>query len=145
MALFVKGLPMKYTPQKKKFIVLIIDIIFVLTFIALYNFLPTMMESFPGCILAKLNLPCLGCGGTRCIKAVLHLEFLDAFLYNPFIFICVVLAVFLLIIINLAWVFKIKKAQRIFEDLSNPRYVIIFLILFIIFAILRITGICPVP
>lgn len=136
---------MKYTPQKKRFIVLIIDLLFILAFIGLYIFLPTMMSSFPGCLLAKLNLPCLGCGGTRCIKALLHLEFADAFLFNPFVFICAVLAVFLLITINLAWVFKIKKAQQIFEDLSNPRYVIIFFVLFVIFAVLRITGICPVP
>lgn len=136
---------MKYTPQKKKIIVLTIDFLFILAFIGLYIFLPTMMSSFPGCLFAMLNLPCLGCGGTRCINALLHLEFADAFLFNPFVFICAVLAVFLLITINLAWVFKIKKAQQIFKELGNPRYVIIFFCLFIIFAVLRITGVCPAP
>ena len=136
---------MKYSPSKKKTIVLITDFLFLLTFVVLYSFLPQIMETSSGCLLKKLNLPCLGCGGTRCIEAVLHFKFADAFFYNPFVFICVVLAVFLLIIINLAWVFKIKKAQQVFDNLSNPRYVIIFFIIFIIFAILRIIGICPTP
>lgn len=136
---------MKYTPEKKKNIVLIIDFLFILSFVGLYFFLPALMTNSPGCILAKFNLPCLGCGGTRCINAVLHFEFIDAFFYNPFVFLCVALAIFLIVIINLAWVFKVKRAQKIFEELSNPRYVIIFLFVFIIFSVLRITGICPTP
>ena len=142
---YERSLFMKYTSQKKRNIVLIIDILFILTFVILYFFLPTIMDFAPKCLFAKYNLPCLGCGGTRCVKAFIHLDFIDALNFHPFVFLCIVLAALLLIVINLAWVFKIKKAQKIFEELSNPRYVFIFFGLFIIFAILRFTGILPAP
>ncbi len=136
---------MKYTPQKKRNIVLIIDLLFILTFIVLFFFLPSIMDFAPECLFAKYNLPCLGCGGTRCVKAFIHLDFINAFTYHPFVFICLVLAALLMVIINLAWVFKVKKAQKIYEELSNPRYVFIFFGFFLVFAVLRITGVFPAP
>ncbi len=136
---------MKYTPQKKRNIVLIIDLLFILTFIVLFFFLPSIMDFAPECLFAKYNLPCLGCGGTRCVKAFIHLDFINAFTYHPFIFLCLILASLLMVTINLAWVFKIKKAQKIYEELSNPRYVFIFFGFFLVFAVLRISGVFPAP
>ena len=136
---------MKYSPRKKRNIVILIDVLFILAFIVLFFFLAQMMEASPGCLFAKYNLPCLGCGGTRCVKAFIHLDFLNAFTYHPFIFICLILASALMIDINLAWVLKLKKAQRVFEELSNPRYVFIFFGLFIVFAVLRFTRVPPTP
>lgn len=136
---------MKYTPQKKRNIVIIIDALFITIFIILFFFLPQIMDSSPDCLFARYNLPCLGCGGTRCVKAFIHFDFINAFMLHPFIFLCLTLSSALMVDINLAWVFKSKKAQKIFKELSNPRYVFIFFALFIIFAILRFTRIIPTP
>jgi len=38
----------------------------------------------------KLGLYCPGCGGTRAWRALIDGNFVDAFLYNPFLFIIVI-------------------------------------------------------
>ena len=50
------------------------------------------------CIYKKLfNIYCAGCGTTRMIKCILNLEFKEAFMYNPLIFILLILFLIYLI------------------------------------------------
>lgn len=38
----------------------------------------------PECVFHRLTgLPCLGCGGTRCARNLVHLDFVQAFLFHP--------------------------------------------------------------
>lgn len=47
----------------------------------------------PQCVFIRLTgLPCLGCGGTRCARNLVHLDFGQAFLYHPGFFLVVTLA-----------------------------------------------------
>lgn len=47
----------------------------------------------PGCIFHGLtHLPCLGCGGTRCARALVHFDFWSAFKFHPAFFTFFVLA-----------------------------------------------------
>ena len=47
----------------------------------------------PQCVFMRLTgLPCLGCGGTRCARDLVHLDFGQAFLFHPGFFIIVTLA-----------------------------------------------------
>ena len=38
------------------------------------------------------GLPCLGCGGTRCARSLVHLDFGQAFLFHPGFFLVVLAA-----------------------------------------------------
>lgn len=47
----------------------------------------------PQCLFMELtDLPCLGCGGTRCAQSLARLDFGQAFLYHPGFFLVVALA-----------------------------------------------------
>lgn len=84
------------------------------------------------CIFYKITgLYCPGCGITRLLFALVNLEFYEAFKYNPWIFILIVLALFYLIC-KLFIFLKFKKIIKI------PNYVyIILIIISIIFGIFR--------
>ena len=136
---------MKLQLKHKRLIVLGVDLLLIIAVLFLIFFLPDVMELLPECILRQLGLPCLGCGGTRCIKAFIHFNFIESFMLHPFAFICILLLIYLLVLTHLAWVLGIKKAQRWFENLLHPAYSFSFLGLFVVFAILRITGLLPTP
>ena len=75
----------------------------------------------PGCIFHRLTrLPCLGCGGTRCARALAHLEFWDAFKFHPAFFVFFALTVLWSVYCALFWLrrdplrlrFSIQEGQR---------------------------------
>lgn len=136
---------MKLTLKQKRLIVLGVDLLLIICFLVLFFLAPKLMAILPDCIMRELGYPCLGCGGTRCLYAFVHLDFINSFLFHPFAFICILLAIYLMIVTHLAWVFGIKKAQKFFDTLLHPAYPFSFLGLFIIFAVLRITRILPIP
>ena len=48
----------------------------------------------PQCVFIRLTgLPCLGCGGTRCARNLVHLDLGQAFLFHPGFFLVVLLGV----------------------------------------------------
>ncbi len=136
---------MKLTLKHKRLIVLGVDLALILCFLILYFLAPTLMNILPDCILREFGLPCLGCGGTRCVSAFVHLDFVDSFMLHPFAFISIILAIIFLVICHLAWVFGIKKMQKVYDTLMHPAFSFSYLGLFIVFAILRIIGILPTP
>lgn len=136
---------MKLTLKQKRLIVLGVDLLLIICFLVLFFLAPKLMAILPDCIMRELGYPCLGCGGTRCLYAFVHLDFINSFLFHPFAFICILLAIYLMIVTHLAWVFGIKKAQKFFDTLLHPAYPFSFLGLFIIFAVLRFTRILPTP
>ncbi len=74
---------------------------------------------------------CPGCGGMRMILSILHLDFYQAFRYNPFLFILLIIGLIYLIIMLI-----IYKKKKVFILPSKNTWIII-LILLIIFALLR--------
>lgn len=136
---------MKLTAKQKRLIVLGVDLLLIMAFVALFFITPHLIGAFPECFLRQIGFPCLGCGGTRCINAFVHFRFIESFMLHPFAFISILLAIYLMIVTHLAWVFGIKKAQKFFDTLMHPAYSFSYLGLFITFAVLRFTGILPTP
>ena len=136
---------MKLKLKHKRLIVLGVDLLLILCCAVMFFAAPKLMEILPDCAMRAMGLPCLGCGGTRCVYAFVHFDFLDSFLLHPFAFVSLVLAIYLMIVSHLAWVFNVKKAQRIFDNLTHPAYPFSYLGFFIVFAILRFTRILPTP
>ncbi len=53
----------------------------------------TWVGSTPGCLFRRLtDVPCLACGGTRCVRALTQGEILAALAYNPAVFLAGTLA-----------------------------------------------------
>lgn len=74
---------------------------------------------------------CAGCGTTRMVKSILHLEFYKAFRYNPLMFILFVLS--LLYMIYMA-TFYLKKGK---VKLPSFKVIISLVILLLFYMLLR--------
>ena len=84
------------------------------------------------CLFHKItNLYCPGCGVTRMIDAIIHLNFKSAFSYNAYVFILIILIIVYLLI-N---VFMYSNYKRFIKIPKHAAYVLI--VLAILFAILR--------
>lgn len=84
------------------------------------------------CILKNVfGIDCAGCGGTRMVIALLHLDFYQAFRYNPFTFSLLVIGIIYGIYFGLMKLLK-KKAY-----VPDNKWLTILLILAIVFMILR--------
>jgi hypothetical protein len=82
-----------------------------------------------------LHIYCPGCGGTRMIMSILHLDFYQAFRYNPLLFILLILGLLYLIIMLI-----IYKKKKVIILPSAKLWIIIVSILLIYFIIRNIPG-----
>lgn len=99
---------------------LIWPIAFIASMVGAWGFFHLGLET-PGCIFHGLtHLPCLGCGGTRCVRALTQFNFVDAFKFHPAFFIAFVLAILWTLYSVIFWLrrdtlrlrFSIKEDQR---------------------------------
>lgn len=80
------------------------------------------------------NIYCPSCGGTRCIVNLINGNILDAFLYNPFIFIIVIY----LFLLNIIYIINTIFNKKILKFLYiKPYFIILFIFTWIIFTIYR--------
>ena len=86
----------------------------------------------PQCVFIRLTgLPCLGCGGTRCARNLVHLDFGQAFLFHPGFFLVVLAATLWTIYSVIFWLRRDTLRLRFFVDPAQTRRVrvTIFLLL----------------
>jgi len=78
----------------------------------------------PQCIFMRLTgLPCLGCGGTRCARNLVHLDFGQAFLFHPGFFLVVTLAALWTVYSAVFWLRRDTLRLRIFVEPAYSRRV----------------------
>ena len=84
----------------------------------------------PQCIFIRLTgLPCLGCGGTRCARNLVHLDFGQAFLFHPGFFLVVLAATLWTIYSVIFWLRRDTLRLRFFVDPAQTRRVRVTLFL----------------
>jgi hypothetical protein len=85
----------------------------------------------PQCVFMRLTgLPCLGCGGTRCARNLVSLDFGQAFLYHPGFFLVVTLATVWTVYSVLFWLRRDTQRLRLFVEPAQARRVrVMFLLL----------------
>ncbi len=75
----------------------------------------------PGCIFHGVtHLPCLGCGGTRCARALVQLNLWEAFKFHPAFFLTFIFAILWMVYSAIFWLrrdtlrlrFSIQENQR---------------------------------
>ena len=88
----------------------------------------------PQCIFMRLTgLPCLGCGGTRCARNLVHLDFGQAFLFHPGFFLVVTLAALWTVYSAIFWLRRDTLRLRIFvEPAYSVRLRVIFVALLVV-------------
>ncbi len=84
----------------------------------------------PQCVFIRLTgLPCLGCGGTRCARNLVHLDLGQAFLYHPGFFLLVMLGAAWTAYSALFWLRRDTLRLRLYVDPSAARRVRFLVIL----------------
>jgi hypothetical protein len=76
----------------------------------------------PQCLFMRVTgLPCLGCGGTRCARNLVHLDFGQAFLFHPGFFFLVTLAALWTLYSGVFWLRRDKRRLRLYIEPSADR------------------------
>ena len=73
--------------------------------------------------------PCLGCGGTRCARNLVNLDFGQAFLYHPGFFLVVLLAALWTAYAAVFWIRRDTLRLRFFVEPTQARRFRVMLIL----------------
>ena len=117
----------------KRIRIILIEIV---SIIILYFFINSnYIKLIPSCwIYNTTNLYCPSCGGTRCIQNIFQMNFIEAFYSNMVMF----LGILYLVVVNVVYIFNIKKDKpKLTWIYPKWWYAIIFVILLIIYTILR--------
>ena len=76
----------------------------------------------PQCIFMRVTgLPCLGCGGTRCARNLVHLDLGQAFLFHPGFFLVVLLGVLWTVYSAAFWIRRDTLRLRLVVDRAYDR------------------------
>ena len=101
--------------------------------VVLYHFNPLQASFYPPCPFHLLTgLHCPGCGSTRALHALLHGRIREAFGYNPLLFVTLSLVGYEALRILFA-----RKGIRLFSPLGSPFFSRLFLIVILLFTVLR--------
>ncbi len=96
-----------------------------------------MMTNGKPCSWTLHGAKCGACGGTHCVKSLSEGDVIGAFVSNPMIFLCIIYLGVSVILINLAYVFKIKKVTKLLKVMYSEKMAFIILGMFIVYTILR--------
>jgi hypothetical protein len=95
---------------------------------------PAKLHYYPPCLFQSVTgLLCPGCGGMRGTHQLLHLHFLDAFNFNPLVYVSTPLILYSIIYYSALLIFK-KQLPRI---PVNVKVITIVSVLVVLFWILR--------
>ena len=87
----------------------------------------------PQCVFMRVTgVPCLGCGGTRCARHLVHLDFGQAFLFHPGFCLAVLLAAAWTIYSAVFWLRRDALRLRIYVQPADARRLRIALVILLI-------------
>lgn len=96
-----------------------------------------MFDSLPDCVFARMGFLCPSCGGTRCINQLSRGRLVEAFMYNPCVFLMVVYMLLILVVANLGYLFNVSMARKIFKAITNYKVIITIAVCYAVFGIIR--------
>lgn len=124
--------------MNKKYLKLIIIELFLVTLFVIIFFIVKSNYIYnisPSCFFKEnFDIYCPSCGGTRCIINLINGNILDAFLYNPFIFIIIIY----LFCLNIIYIINTVFDKNILKCLHpKPYFIILFVLIWIVFTIYK--------
>ncbi|MBO7253821.1 MAG: DUF2752 domain-containing protein [Clostridia bacterium] len=121
----------------KKPLVLFLDFLFVFLSVFSGKITSLMMENLEGCkMYEKFGIKCLTCGGTRCVNAIANGKIKEAFLYNSFVPVALILIFLVLLLMNVSWIFDIQRVENVLKKLCCIKTVVIccsFVLIYMLF------------
>lgn len=119
--------------KKRNIIIIEIFIVVLIYFFANSEYINLVPKCW---IYETTGILCLSCGGTRCIQNIMKGNLVQAFYCNSMIFI----AIFYLLIFNIVYLYNLDKEIKIFTWIY-PKWwhVVLFVIIWLIYAIFRVT------
>ncbi len=122
----------------KKPLVLFLDFSFVFLSVFSGKITSLMMENLEGCkMYEKFGIKCLTCGGTRCVNALSNGKIKEAFLYNSFVPVALILIFIVLILMNGSWIFGIERIDNVLKKLCSIKTVVICCSFVFLYMLLR--------
>ncbi len=123
---------------KKQIVTISFDILLISLVLIGRKFYEKLMALLPECVILTLTgRQCGSCGGTRCVYNFFTGNFISSFRFNPFFFFVTIYVVLLVFLFNLAFLFKIKAAEKLLKSLTNYKVIIVFAVCYLIFTFLR--------
>ena len=96
------------------------------------------MRSLSPCgIFRTFGIKCLTCGGTRCVNALSRGEISEAFTYNAFVPLAIIALIFILLLMNIAWIWRASWAETFLKKLCNLKLVTILSVVVALYALGR--------
>lgn len=124
--------------KKALFIVLIIDFLLLLGLVFAKPISRIMIETLPDCpFRTYYSVLCPSCGATRAVFNLFSGNILIAFKFNQFFFLLSFYLVFIIIFLNLGYVFNINFAKKVFIKATNYKVIIALAVLWLLFGIIR--------
>lgn len=96
-----------------------------------------MLQQSGVCIWTLMGIQCVTCGGTRLVNALLNGHILQAFQFNPLIFLTILCLFVSYILLHLWWIKNIAIAGRILKKVYSIRGLLLYCMCIVLFFILR--------
>lgn len=96
-----------------------------------------MLQQSGVCIWTLLGIQCVTCGGTRLVNALLNGHILQAFQFNPLIFLTIVCLFASYILLHLWWIYKISIAGKILKKVYSIRGLLLYGLCIVLFFMIR--------
>lgn len=128
---------LKFLKKCIPFSVIAMDLLFVPAFFLCRLLTQQMLELEAPCQWTLWGLQCATCGGTHCVQSFVHFDFAEAFSQNQLVFLFIILALVALVLLNLAFLFRIHWAQKAVRYLFSIPTVFILLGTSAIFILVR--------
>ncbi len=121
----------------KKAYIFFVDILLVIFIIFAPHIFAFMIENGNECYFLTRGIICPSCGGTHCVYSFFTGDFKQALISNFAIFCGLLLAFFVIILLNVYVLFKSRCCIKIIRRISHPLTLAVFIGVYIIFGILR--------
>lgn len=123
--------------MKYKALIILSDIAVFSAFFWLKHIAAFMISNLSGCVFRKMGFLCPSCGGTRCVYYFFSGDFISSFRMNEFFFVVIIYLLFLILMLNLCYLFKFSLAEKIIKLMINYRTLIFFLLFLCVFTFIR--------
>ena len=87
------------------------------------------------------GIPCMMCGGTRCVYNFVQFKFYDAFTFNPYVFMIIIYLIILFLVFNIRYLTDNSIAKKVYKIMCDYRSIIVLVVLCPVFWIVRVASI----
>lgn len=123
--------------KKKKYLILIADILFIPALILCEHLTDFMLSRSNPCPWTLLGGKCVSCGGTHFVNSLLNGRIAEAFEHNQFLFLITLVLAVSFVLLNLYWLFNMRFPKAVLSKIYTIPMLIVTLSLMLVFFFIR--------